>query len=120
MAARIPVRGKMTWDVSVSIPFNEVAEFLTDTEYYKMVGIIHEDIRISIHFDYSSASPEVGIFTDSMDYNGRWDWIGKDYGDVLKSAIDNYLIKSDMCDTYSKKALFAYHNYCNFLKNDNQ
>ena len=99
----------MTWDVPVSIPFYEIAEFLTDTEYYKMVGIIHEEITISLHFEYSSACPEVGILTDSMDSNGNWTWVGKAHGLVLQSAIDKYLIQTDMFEKCSNRALKAYH-----------
>ena len=92
------------WVVGVEFPIEDMAEFLDDADY-RVVRELYPRIKICLHFDYSPADPEVGIPSESFEWNGDWSLpsIGN-YPDRLKSAISAYLDSVDVDSLWGEKA----------------
>lgn len=103
----------MTWDVCVSIPDYEVAEYLTETEYEQLQGILLDDVRIKLTFEYVPMDYDSGIPYDSMEFYGKWEFCEADQPAALKSAIDKLL---SVIDVESRWGGLAYEKMCDFYE----
>lgn len=108
-------KNKNEWDITVSIPFCDVAEYLSDDEYEAVKNSIADQIKIKLTFDYCPADPETGIFIDSMDYC-EWDWADTIYSASVERAITLYIADTDMEEKYGDKAMMERADYYNYLK----
>lgn len=92
------------WVVGVEFPIEDMAEFLDDADY-RVVRELYPRIKICLHFDYSPADPEVGIPSESFEWNRDWSLPPTgNYPDRLKSAISAYLDSVDVDSFWGEKA----------------
>ena len=110
---------RKTWDITVEIPIYEIAQFLTETEYEHLGGITNDDVKVKLSFDYSPADKEVGIMSDSMEYNGTWGWDGKEQCKTLADAVSEFLESTDVTARLGEKAYDSYCDYCDYMRQGN-
>lgn len=106
-----------TWEIIVSIPIYEISEYLTDTEYEQMEGLLNEDIEVVLSFDYQPADMETGIMRDSMEFNGTWGYADKAHEHPkLTEAIQEYIDTHDISELYGHKARESMLGYYEYMK----
>lgn len=92
------------WVIPVEFPLGDLGENITEEEYRKWLGQ-YPVIHICVHFDYSPADPEVGIPSESFEWNGDWSLPPTgNYPDRLKSAISAYIDSVDVNYLWGEKA----------------
>lgn len=90
-----------TWDIIVSIPFYEIAEYMSEEEYETVSAITADEIRIQLSFSYSPADREVGL-SESFDFR-KWNWADTAYSSIVERAINFYIADADMEEMYREQ-----------------
>ena len=103
-----------TWELYVSLPFEDIAEFLKDAEYEKTKGIFHKDVTVTLVFQHVHADMSVGI-NEHMSYEDEWS-CSDEYPTALKSAISKYLASIDVEGQYAEEADRQYKDYEEYLR----
>ena len=111
------MKQQYTWEIVVTVPFCELAEYLTDAEYESMKGVYNKDIEIQLSFDYSPEDKEVGIMFDSMEFNGDWSFCNqKTNCEELENAMQEFIDATDVDSRWGGKAYESYCDYCDYLR----
>ena len=99
------------WVFPVEFPIEDLGENLTDAEYRMWKGV-YPVIKISVHFEFTPAEPEVGIPEESFEWNGDWSLppLGN-YPDRIKSAISAHLEAIDVNSIWSEKVAKKAESY---------
>jgi lipoprotein NlpI len=103
-------RKNNTWDITISIPFEDIALYLTDDEYDSVKDSITDSVHIKLSYDYTPADREVGYLSDSMDFL-KWDWADTTYSATIEKAINLYIAETDIEDRYAEKVLEKRNDY---------
>lgn len=103
------------WYVPAEFELYEVGDWLTDAEVRKYSRICPL-IKIDLHFEYTPEDREVGIMTESFDWNGNWSLPAcGNYPEKVKDAIDSFLGSIDVDARWGQEAAKQADSYINSL-----
>ena len=103
------------WDIATSIPFYEIAEYMTEEEYEAIEASAPDKIRIQLSFTHSPAEREVGIPSESFDFR-EWAWADIEYPTAIERAINLYIADKDMEEIYGAQVKESMLGYAEYMK----
>ena len=101
-----------TFETIVNIPFDEIAELLSEEDYNENCADI-TSIQVEMTHEVNAASPDTGIYSEYLTYRGFTPV--KDYPEEIIDATERFL-QSDDSREYHEMAHERYCDYIDYLR----